>query len=295
MRDIYEAYTIFNFLALCLAYVGGQAMLVHLWQSDERKMPTSYLWGTCCLGSVALDHRFLRRIMQGCVQFIVVKLVLAVVTLVLEFMGYYGEGTFRLDGGYLYVAVLYNLSICVALYALMAFYFAAEPYLKPHKPVLKFVMIKLIIFVTFWQAVVISALFSFDVIEPIRGTNNASSAVLLQSFLICVECLPLALLNFVGFPPSRVLPGAKTSIVKSLKHFIKINDVVIDATTNVNRRYSEFTSLGHSNVDLEEDRVGEVKPDGTTTVIVNGVISTTITLEPLPEARDGSDGNDKPA
>ena len=90
VRDCYEAYTIFNFLALCLAYVGGQAMLVHLWQSDERKMPTSYLWGTCCLGSVALDHRFLRRIMQGCVQFIVVKLVLAVVTLVLEFMGYYG-------------------------------------------------------------------------------------------------------------------------------------------------------------------------------------------------------------
>ena len=42
--------------------------------------------------------------------------------------------------------------------------------------------------------------------------------------------------------------------------------------------------------------MGEVKPDGTTTVIVNGVISTTITLEPLPEARDdGSDGNNKPA
>ena len=59
---------------------------------------------------------------------------------------------------YLYEVVIYNISITLALYSLVVFYLASEPYLAPFHPLLKFVMVKSIIFVTWWQGLVLNLL-----------------------------------------------------------------------------------------------------------------------------------------
>lgn len=53
--------------------------------------------------------------------------------------------------GYLYQTIVYNFSISLALYALVLFYNATRDLLKPYDPVLKFVVVKFIIFMSFWQ------------------------------------------------------------------------------------------------------------------------------------------------
>ena len=53
--------------------------------------------------------------------------------------------------GYLYITIIYNISITLALYALFLFYFATKHILKPYDPVLKFLTIKSVIFLSFWQ------------------------------------------------------------------------------------------------------------------------------------------------
>ena len=55
------------------------------------------------------------------------------------------------EGGYLYITMVYNISISLALYALFLFYFATKDLLRPYDPVLKFLAIKSIIFLSFWQ------------------------------------------------------------------------------------------------------------------------------------------------
>lgn len=57
----------------------------------------------------------------------------------------------RPDGGYLYIMLINNVSISLALYGLFLFYFATKSMLKPYSPVLKFFTIKSVIFLTFWQ------------------------------------------------------------------------------------------------------------------------------------------------
>lgn len=57
--------------------------------------------------------------------------------------------TFRY--GYLYVTIIYNTSVTLSLYALVLFYVATKDILKPYDPVLKFFMVKAIIFASFWQ------------------------------------------------------------------------------------------------------------------------------------------------
>lgn len=55
------------------------------------------------------------------------------------------------SSGYLYVTIIYNISVSLALYALFLFYFATRELLSPYSPVLKFFMVKSVIFLSFWQ------------------------------------------------------------------------------------------------------------------------------------------------
>ena len=60
-------------------------------------------------------------------------------------------GSRSVTSGYLYVTIIYNISVSLALYALFLFYFATRELLSPYSPVLKFFMVKSVIFLSFWQ------------------------------------------------------------------------------------------------------------------------------------------------
>ena len=47
-----------------------------------------------------------------------------------------------MNRGYPYLMLLYNVSIAVALYALVVFYLATKKYLKPYRPVVKFALVR---------------------------------------------------------------------------------------------------------------------------------------------------------
>lgn len=55
------------------------------------------------------------------------------------------------NGGYLYITIIYNFSVSLSLYALFLFFFATSDLLRPYEPVLKFLTIKSVIFLSFWQ------------------------------------------------------------------------------------------------------------------------------------------------
>ena len=44
--------------------------------------------------------------------------------------------------GYLYICIIYNISVSLALYALVAFYAATADVLRPYDPILKFMCVK---------------------------------------------------------------------------------------------------------------------------------------------------------
>lgn len=52
---------------------------------------------------------------------------------------------------YLWITILYNVTYSLALYALLLFYLGAHDLLLPYNPLLKFALVKLVIFLTFWQ------------------------------------------------------------------------------------------------------------------------------------------------
>ncbi len=65
----------------------------------------------------------------------------------------YGEGEINWSKGYAYIALLQNFSQLAALYCLVWFYVATGKDLQPFGPGAKFIAVKAVVFMTFWQSV----------------------------------------------------------------------------------------------------------------------------------------------
>lgn len=107
----------------------------------------------CIVGDLILYRRFIRRCKQGCLQFVILKPILVAVTFILYAKGKYEDGDFSANQSYLYFTIIYTISYSVALYALVLFYVACRDLLQPFNPVPKFVLIKSVVFLTYWQVI----------------------------------------------------------------------------------------------------------------------------------------------
>ncbi|XP_041093812.1 transmembrane protein 184ba isoform X3 [Polyodon spathula] len=149
VRDCYEAFVIYNFLSLCYEFLGGESAIMS--EIRGKTIESSCMYGTCCLWGKTYSIGFLRFCKQATLQFCVVKPLMAMITVILQAFGKYKDGDFNVASGYLYVTIVYNISVSLALYALFLFYFATRELLSPYSPVLKFFMVKSVIFLSFWQ------------------------------------------------------------------------------------------------------------------------------------------------
>ena len=198
MRDCYEAWVIYNFLALCLAYVGGPGR-VEVAMAGYSLSP-SLRQCTCCLPPMPVNGRFVRACKRGALQFVLLKPVLAVATIVAAAKGGYEEGDWRPGKAFLWLTLAYNATYTLALYALLLFYMGTADLLAPFRPVAKFVLVKAVVFATFWQGLAISiAVAAGGLPSPGAGQN-------LQNFIICLEMLPASLGMLAAFPASEYGP-----------------------------------------------------------------------------------------
>uniref|UniRef100_A0A8C0RDY2 Transmembrane protein 184A n=1 Tax=Canis lupus familiaris TaxID=9615 RepID=A0A8C0RDY2_CANLF len=192
VRDCYEAFVIYSFLSLCFQYLGGESAIM----AEIRGKPirSSCFYGTCCLQGMSYSIGFLRFCKQATLQFCIVKPIMALITIVLQAFGKYHDGDFNIHSGYLYVTLIYNVSVSLALYALFLFYFATRELLQPFEPVLKFLTIKAVIFLSFWQGMLLAILEKCGVIPEVQvidGSKVGAGTVAAgyQNFIICIEML----------------------------------------------------------------------------------------------------------
>ncbi|XP_003399381.1 transmembrane protein 184B isoform X1 [Bombus vosnesenskii] len=252
VRDCYEAFVIYNFLSLCYEYLGGEGNIM----SEIRGKPirSNCLYGTCCLVGKTYTIGFLRFCKQATLQFCLVKPVMAFVIIFLQAFGHYRDGDWSPDGGYIYITIIYNISVSLALYGLFLFYFATRDLLTPFEPVLKFCTVKSVIFLSFWQGVLLAILEKANVISPISLDQSTSAGTVsagYQNFLICIEMLFAAIALRYAFPYQVYSAGCVTdsrgrsvtmqSISSSLKETMNPKDIMTDAIHNFHPQYQQYT------------------------------------------------------
>ncbi|XP_063284988.1 transmembrane protein 184A isoform X1 [Pelobates fuscus] len=254
VRDCYEAFVIYSFLSLCFEYLGGESAIM----TEIRGKPvrSSCYYGTCCLQGMSYSIGFLRFCKQATLQFCIVKPIMAVVTIILQAFGKYRDGDFNVQTGYLYITIIYNFSVSLALYALFLFYFATKDLLRPFEPVLKFLTIKAVIFLSFWQGMLLAILERCGVIPEVQIINNktvgaGTVAAGCQNFIICIEMLFAAIALRYAFTcqvyrekkensTAASVPPMQ-SISSGLKETISPHDIVQDAIHNFSPAYQQYT------------------------------------------------------
>ncbi|XP_039029291.1 transmembrane protein 184B-like [Hibiscus syriacus] len=243
-REGYEAWVIYNFLSLCLAWVGGPGAVVL--SLTGRVLKPSWFLMTCCLPPVPLDGRFIRRCKQGCLQFVILKPILVAVTLILYAKGKYEDGNFSPNQSYLYLTIIYTISYTSALYALVLFYMACKDLLKPFNPVPKFIIIKSVVFLTYWQGVL------FFLAAKSGFIKGAEEAAQFQNFLICVEMLIAAVGHLYAFP-YKEYAGANIGVcrdfTRSLAHALMLNDFYHDTVHQFAPTYHDYVLYNHNDGD----------------------------------------------
>ncbi|KAJ6883219.1 transmembrane protein 184B-like [Populus alba x Populus x berolinensis] len=240
----YEAWVIYNFLSLCLAWVGGPGAVVL--SLSGRVMKPSWCLMTCCFPPMPLDGRFIRRCKQGCLQFVILKPFLVAVTLILYAKGKYMDGNFSPKQSYLYLTIIYTISYTLALYALALFYVACKDLLQPFNPVPKFIIIKSVVFLTYWQGVL------FFLAAKSGFIKDAEEAAQFQDFIICVEMLIAAVGHLYAFP-YKEYAGANIAgscdLTRSLAHALKLNDLYHDTVHQFAPTYHDYVLYNHTEGD----------------------------------------------
>ena len=246
IRNVYEAFVIYNFLSLCFEYLGGEQSIITALKGRTNK-PSCYTC-TCCVRRFEYDVAFLRFCKRATLQFCAVKPIVALVTIILVANGVYNDGSLAPEYGYLYVVLVYNVSISLALVALLLFYVATRDLLAPFRPVLKFAVVKSVIFLSFWQGVALAIGEAAGWIGAREGISAGEVAVAYQNFLICIEMFLAALLHLFAFPASPYRPEGGTrghrasikSIYANLNSTLNPTDVIDDTIRNFSSTYSQY-------------------------------------------------------
>ncbi|KAF4792173.1 Transmembrane protein [Turdus rufiventris] len=119
-----------------------------------------------------------------------------------ELVGVYDEGNFSFNNAWTYLVILNNMSQLFAMYCLVLFYKVLREELNPIQPVGKFLCVKMVVFVSFWQAVLIALLVKVGVISEKHTWDWQSVEAVatgLQDFIICVEMFLAAIAHHYSF------------------------------------------------------------------------------------------------
>ena len=203
VRDFYESYVIWSFLQFCLVYLGGSVILN---EQLSRREQIQHTWPLnawpfrLCVGPWAMEHEFLFHTRLGVLQYVIIKLLLAIITFSLAAADEYKEGLWSWGSPYLWITVINNFSQGYALYALFQFYHATKRDLERIRPLAKFLCVKLIVFATYWQSVVLSLLVLLGRFPSTRDSSSSSLSSGLQNFLICIEMCVASAGHMYAFP-----------------------------------------------------------------------------------------------
>ncbi|XP_064406733.1 transmembrane protein 184B-like [Halichondria panicea] len=259
VRSCYEAFVIYSFLSLCLAYLGGETAILS--QMNGKSIKRSFWAGTCCCPKMSYSIWVLRFSKQATLQFCLVKPLVALITIILELTKVLHEGDLSPRYGYVYCTLAYNVSVSLALYGLVIFYSSTRELLSPFNPVLKFLTVKAIVFMSFWQGLLLSIFHWTGLIH----TSGLASAY--QNFIITIEMFFAAILLHFAFSYLPYMQLRKDNqgrgvpmknITSNFKQTLNPNDVVDDAIHNFSRVYQTYAQQG----DMSEE---EMDSRGTTT------------------------------
>ncbi|CAA0810955.1 Protein LAZ1 homolog 2 [Striga hermonthica] len=288
LRNCYEAFALYAFGSYLVACLGGEMEVVNMLENEANKRIREPLLegekapqskrktfrNFICKPSV-LGKDLFTIIRFGLVQYMILKTVCALLALVLELFGVYGDGEFKWYYGYPYITIVLNFSQMWALYCLVQFYNVTHQRLEAIKPLAKFISFKAIVFATWWQGVGIVLLCTFKVL-PKEGKFQTG----LQDFMICIEMAIAAIAHIFVFSekPYHYVPALHVTTQETTA-VVNIEEGNKEKPALVEKKETEVEAPG-TNI---KESVQDIVVEGGQKVVKDVVLTINQAIEPVQE------------
>jgi len=265
IKDIYEAYVIYTFLSLLIAILGrgnrDSVIELLIKHSDHLKPPLKLPFTSTQSFASPREkaNAILDQCQLFCMQFVFLRPITSVVTVIADS---FNENRWELSMPQFYMMLMTNVSIFFAFTGLVRFYYAMKDELMWCNPFNKFLCIKGIVFMTFWQSVVISfiahAIFenAEDELNPDETATEWSKEA--QSFLICLEMFAFAIAHCFVFPVEEWESGYREKQQRKIKakfgDSLALRDFVKDVKTVMKSRKTSSSSRKYNKIDTRTNK-----------------------------------------
>ena len=206
----------------------------------------------CCLQRWQMGMEFVTKCKTGVFQYVVIRFINTILTTILYTIGYYEEGKYSITKPFIWITIINFCSQSWALYSLFLFFLCVHKELQYIKPFSKFLCIKLIIFFSWWQGLIIGILIRIGRINRNYEYNAQEIAVFFRCTLISFEMIIAAIAFLYAFPVSEFyLP---TGIFNTRKAAGK--GLVQVSTHGLSKILSVYPALGGSRPTLLNSTIG---------------------------------------
>ena len=299
LKDLYEAYVIYQFLAFLIAVLGqgdrDVAVQVLAQHADHLDKPAKCL--SCFYhpppdeGPAAKANAVLVECMILCMQFVFFRPITSIATFVFEVIA---DSDAQADASsttstgdsmteeqveedawayfkspLFYIAMIQNVSVFFAFSGLLKFYHAVREDLAWCQPFAKFATIKGVVFMTFWQGLIISIVCNihqggrWSVTDDDGNQNPRQKAIELQNVLICLEMLFFSIAHVCVFPTDEWEEGyAPRQYAKpgfGLKDFVSDMSLIVESSRASRRSKNSQVASGDDDEEvLVDEEIGIV-------------------------------------
>lgn len=210
-RGIYEAFVIYTFMILLTKYLGGHNGVVE-WM--KHKPPQRWPFPLGFLKPVKPDSRYLYYLKYGALQYTILTPITSLAAVVLTSFGAFEDGVIEVDNGYPYIVFLVNCSQLISLYCLIWLYVCLKNELAPFQPLYKFMVVKAVVFLTFWQGVALAVMARFGWLHNTPNFSIGEVQVGMQDFLVCIEMFLAACMHKYTFGWEAYADGSLRTIME---------------------------------------------------------------------------------
>ena len=134
--------------------------------------------------SFSFDKKNASLLERWTLQFVFLRPTLSIMTLIFQLLDVYNNVAIWLP-----ISILLNISVTLAVYALMLFYHAFEKDLSigKQRPLAKFLSIKGVVFFAFWQGLILQGLISIGWLKAGSFFSAVEESTIIQDLLVCIE------------------------------------------------------------------------------------------------------------
>jgi len=164
-------------------------------------------------------------------QYVAVHPITSIITVILYNTGSLDMDSYSPAKAYVWLVAIEFASISVAMNCLVQFYLVVKEDLAPHKPIPKFMSVKLVVFFCWFQTIALQAMVSFGWIRDGWFGTAEETGEGIGYFIICMEMMLVSILHHTIFSVGEYAKEVKTNPLVGIRDAITGFDVIQDLRT----------------------------------------------------------------